>query len=416
MKNNRLGCWSGTSVLIMFATLLFIAGYTYLHGGLLYNPGSLNAQNGQTLGGVTSHAGTGGECKACHTAPWERAKMAERCLDCHSETAKQMQDSASLHGQMLQNSPDLTCRQCHPEHRGANASLTEMDEATFPHDAMGYSLSGHRLTATHQPFACQDCHEDDLSTFNIKTCQDCHANLDAPFTLKHSAEYGEACLACHDGVDRFGKNFSHDAKFALTGGHNGLTCVQCHSTARTADDFKTAPSDCYACHREDDPHLAAYGTDCASCHQPSAWSEVTFDHSRSNFPLTGKHANLTCEQCHINSQFAGLPTTCVSCHAEPAYHAGAFGTDCAACHTTTAWTPASFNGQHTFPLDHGEGGNVSCVTCHPNSFTAYTCYGCHEHSETKISAKHIKEGISDFQNCMECHPNGNKHEGKYDDD
>jgi hypothetical protein len=118
-----------------------------------------------------------------------------------------------------------------------------------------------------------------------------------------------------------------------------------------------------------------------------------------------------CEKCHVNNIFKGTPMACVSCHAEPSEHAGQFGTDCVACHTTTAWTPAQFNGQHTFPLNHGEGGTVSCATCHPSSYSTYTCYGCHEHTESNIRSKHLEEGISNFQNCMECHADGREHEG-----
>jgi hypothetical protein len=56
------------------------------------------------------------------------------------------------------------------------------------------------------------------------------------------------------------------------------------------------------------------------------------------------------------------------------------------------------------------------VTCHPNALTAYTCYGCHEHDPQKIRAKHLKKGISDFANCIACHPTGQEHEGGGDDD
>ena len=118
---------------------------------------------------------------------------------------------------------------------------------------------------------------------------------------------------------------------------------------------------------------------------------------------------VACEDCHVNGQFQGLRTACVACHAEPASHAGQFGTDCAACHRTTAWTPAEFNGRHSFPLDHG--GGATCATCHPSSFTVYTCYGCHEHSESEVRSEHMEEGIGNFENCMECHPTGEEHEG-----
>ena len=45
-----------------------------------------------------------------------------------------------------------------------------------------------------------------------------------------------------------------------------------------------------------------------------------------------------------------------------------------------------------------------CETCHKNNdYSRYTCYGCHEHSQAKIRAEHVEEGIRDFENCVECH-------------
>ena len=78
--SSRLGCLTGTGIIAVVITALVIAGYAYAKGGLLYNPGPLNAQSGEMLGGVRSHAEIAGDCKACHTAPWESAKMAARLL------------------------------------------------------------------------------------------------------------------------------------------------------------------------------------------------------------------------------------------------------------------------------------------------------------------------------------------------
>lgn len=269
MRNNRLGCLSGTGILAAVVAALTIAGYAYARGGLMYNPGPLNAQSGEMLGGVTSHAETGGECEACHVAPWGSQTMADRCVVCHTSIAEDMRNVATMHGTLTHNDPTLGCWHCHPEHRGTEAGLTWMDDAAFPHEAVG-------------------------------------------------------------------------------------------------------------------------------------------------FPLTGAHAEVACEKCHIDGQFQGLNAACATCHAEPDSHAGQFGTDCAACHSTVAWTPAEFNGQHTFPLDHG--GRSTCATCHPTSFTTYTCYGCHEHKEARVRSEHLEEGISNFENCVECHPTGREHEGGEDHD
>ena len=407
MRSHRLGCLSGTGIFAALVTILVIAGYAYARGGLMYSPGPLSTQGTETLGGVTSHAETGGECNACHVAPWESATMADRCTACHTEIAEQMRDVATIHGTLLHNDPGLGCRHCHPEHRGADAALTLMDDATFPHEVLGFSLNGHQFTAEREPFTCNDCHYGDVATFNLETCDTCHRQTDLGFMTAHTLSFGSTCLDCHDGVDRLGKNFDHNVfSFKLTGKHVGVACVQCHINARSFGDFPVTSQDCYSCHHNDEPHEGRFGLDCAACHTADGWSPATFDHNLSNFPLTGAHVDVTCENCHVDGQFQGLSTACIACHAEPAFHAGQFGTDCAACHTTTAWTPAEFNGQHTFPLNHGDG--ASCATCHPAGFTTYTCYSCHEHDEGEVREEHLDEGINNFQNCMECHPNGEK--------
>jgi Cytochrome c3 len=175
MQNRRLGCLSGLGILATLITALVIAGYAYARGGLMYNPGPLSTQGDQTLGGVTSHAETGRECEACHVAPWESATMADRCTACHTAIGDQMRDVATVHGTLMHNDPSLGCRHCHPEHRGPNATLTEMDNTTFPHEVVGFSLNGHQLTATREPFQCDDCHQGDVTTFVLDTCNTCHA-------------------------------------------------------------------------------------------------------------------------------------------------------------------------------------------------------------------------------------------------
>jgi hypothetical protein len=53
------------------------------------------------------------------------------------------------------------------------------------------------------------------------------------------------------------------------------------------------------------------------------------------------------------------------------------------------------------------------VTCHVrNDYSRYTCYGCHEHTPDNIRRKHVEEGIRQFDNCVECHRSGNKHDIK----
>lgn len=284
---------------------------------------------------------------------------------------------------------------------------------SFPHDAVGYSLAGHGALADGAPFACQDCHTESLARFDVATCDDCHRQDDPAAMQAHVADFGKDCLGCHDGIDSYSRaNFDHGLlAFPLTGSHVDAACSGCHVAARSIADLQAAPTDCVACHREDDAHDGQFGQDCAACHNSAAWQDATFDHGQTAFPLDGSHVEVACTQCHVDRVFQGTPTDCVACHVEPAFHLAAFGaTACSDCHTTTAWQPARFDWPHTFPLDHGESGVVACQTCHPIQVQAYTCYGCHEHEPAEIEREHVEEGIRDFQNCTECHPTGQEHE------
>ena len=413
----------------------------------------------------------------------------------------------------------------------------------FPHDRLKFTLAAHQKMSNGQPFTCADCHGDNVAEFDRAKCETCHREYQADFVTKHVADFGNDCLACHDGADRFSRFDHNRLPFALSGEHSQIACGQCHTQARAVADFKSAsaqlrrlpperrrpqrrvrdglrasattrtdwkdakfdhnlaafklvgkhqtvecaqchvnnvfkgtPQNCAACHQKDDPHKArsgrtarsatirrigrtrssitiwrrsnwwastrrssarsatsttcskarrrlarpairrtirikgAFGTDCAQCHNPSDWKDAKFDHNLAAFKLTGAHVNVPCAKCHINGVFKGTPQTCVSCHAEPQQHLGAFGTDCAQCHTTQTWQGATFD--HVFPLNHGGGGNIACQTCHTTTnFKEYTCYGCHDHDPARIQARHLDEGISDFQDCVRCHARGQREGG-----
>ena len=53
------------------------------------------------------------------------------------------------------------------------------------------------------------------------------------------------------------------------------------------------------------------------------------------------------------------------------------------------------------------------MTCHvDDNYNQYTCYGCHEHSRSKIREEHVEEGILDYEACVECHRSGDKEEAE----
>jgi len=357
-----------------------------------------------------------------------------------------------------------------------------VDSEHFPHATTGYSLQGHQETAEGSSFTCEECHGSDLSAFDPAQCASCHRDLDAAFLRDHNEAFGTDCLACHDGIDTYGQQFDHDQlAFPLLGQHAAIPCVDCHSEAlslaalqstprdcytchqaddahqgqfgtdcaacHTPDDWQQAtfdhaqtafpllgrhadiacqdchvnslyqgtPQDCYACHQADDAHDGQYGTDCAACHTPDDWQQATFDHAQTAFPLLGQHAGIACQDCHVDGLYQGTPQDCHACHEDPVFHLGLFGQDCAECHSAEGWMPAQYGRTHIFPISHGERGPNSCRTCHPNDLQTYDCYGCHEHEPAEIEREHREEGITDFEDCVDCHATGEEDEGEEGD-
>lgn len=103
------------------------------------------------------------------------------------------------------------------------------------------------------------------------------------------------------------------------------------------------------------------------------------------------------------------PHRCIACHEEPKVHLGRFGFNCARCHSSAAWTPALLI-KHTFLLDHGGEGQVTCETCHTENYYEHTCYECHDHDPNEMESFHVDEGLPDYADCISCHPTGEKGE------
>lgn len=193
---------------------------------------------------------------------------------------------------------------------------------------------------------------------------------------------------------------------------------------------KLLEGDCFACHA---PFTGASSTRCTSCHKPADIGRLTTTGAVLTKPATKAafHQELNshdCVACH--SDHAGVKRfararsfdhtllkkatrdQCQSCHKTPtdALHKQITG-NCLQCHTQEQWTPATFDHIKHFVLDRDH--NTSCVTCHVrNDYSRFTCYGCHEHTPDNIRREHIKEGISKFDDCVECHRSANEHDIK----
>ncbi len=291
-------------------------------------------------------------------------------------------------------------------------------------------------------------------------CLSCHT----PFRGVTSVE----CVSCHKPDEISVKNVAGallPKKSTKVLFHQELaasSCIECHTDHKGLDVKKTvksfrhaslAPSlrqDCISCHKEqkpaDDLHRYAQGS-CAECHRTTKWKPATFDHKnligasgrecikchRSDRPNDELHQSVAasgCADCHRTTKWkpatfdhknltAASGKACINCHKSERPNDSmhrASDASCGTCHATSRWKPATFDHNRYFRLDSDH--RASCKTCHPDpgNYKTYTCYNCHEHTQSKMAAVHREEGISNYQNCMKCHRSGSKEGGRREDD
>ena len=350
-----------------------------------------------------AHAGTlGTQCAICHSpSGWKPSTFN------HSSSAFQLTGKhasvlcASCHINGVFKGTPMDCASCHTKndpHAGKLGTQCAQCHTTsgWTPSTFDHKNSSFQLTGKHTAVTCAQCHKDKFFVGTPATCVSCHGSSDP-----HAGALGAQCETCHTTAGWKPTTFNHaNSIFKLTGAHTTVLCASCHADLK----FKGTPTTCYACHAANDHHGGKYGTNCAACHSTTAWKPATFNHNLSAFPLTGAHINVVCANCHINSVFVGTPKDCYSCHKTKDVHVGKAGTNCATCHTTTAWKPSTF--KHTFPLTHGLNPIVACVTCHPSTTSAYTCFSCHEHTISNMASKHIDVRNYSSTTCADCHATG----------
>lgn len=291
-------------------------------------------------------------CNSCHEMnfnykSWQSSTHGTKavCLDCHS--------GAGLRGLIDNNI------------RGA--------EQFVAHFSGNYEIPvriKHRVTNDQ----CLACHPEtrDLPDDTVDAkhslhmdknilCVDCHNHL------VHN-QSGQARVMTLDQCDTCHKKHSG---FELTGVHAGLNCKECHRD----DNYTDTDRKCEFCHKVPANHSVEIANNCEMCHNLTGWKPANFDHSK--FPLTEKHQHLSCDTCHADGTYEGIPSMCVDCHEPPSNHAG-MDTDCVQCHSIRAFKPANF--RHRYIGEHigaGTEHRLSCIRCHPVRFTQATCTGCH---------------------------------------
>ncbi len=272
-----------------------------------------------------------------------------------------------------------------------------------PLDAM---VMPGKLIMGHAPLEkeCRYCHVPFNKSAQTGLCLDCHDHHNVADDIAKGRGYHgrikkQPCKVCH--TDHAGrstditplnvKTFDHQlTDYPLRGAHADVKvkCASCHNPNRK---YRDAPSACYACHKDDDAHKGKLGQKCVSCHSEDTWKKARFDHSRTKFPLDGKHLSTKCAACHTNERYRGTPRNCYSCHRRDDNtkgHKGRFGVRCESCHNAERWTLSLFDHDKTthFPLT-GKHRFAKCTTCHTGTLyqekLKTTCYACHKSDDDK---------------------------------
>ncbi len=197
------------------------------------------------------------------------------------------------------------------------------------------------------------------------------------------------CSVCHTPTGwkpaKARMDFDHDREtsFVLVGRHREAACTGCHIGARF-DEPKVSSNDCATCHV--DVHLGNLSDNCAECHSTVSFTDVPglSVHSRTGFPLTGAHVQLSCESCHIDDRggaFTALDSDCFACHeadyhstASPDHAALGFSRNCEGCHATLAWGGGLWDAGGGEPFDHAAvSGGFDLIGAH----AAARCESCH---------------------------------------
>ncbi len=385
---------------------LLLAG---VRGGAQISPGPL-ARAHQGLSGDTN-------CIKCHEVSTRAPSF--KCLECHREIAGEIQQNKGLHATFPRSGPTgAACVKCHSDHNGVDFQMIHWNPTPqgFNHAATGYVLEGK-----HAGVSCRNCHSMQHIALPARAlltskdlnhtwmglspiCATCHQDA-------HQGRFGTDCASCHSTTDWKAATinkagFDHSkTPYPLTGEHRYVKCESCHTPGT---DGKTIYAglpfaSCSDCHR--DPHKGAFKQGCDSCHTTLTWKKSrfteTFDHSKTGYPLLGKHLEVPCLSCHQNGDFkTPIPhDRCADCH-KPDPHGGQFakradGGRCESCHTVQGWSPSTFS-----VADHAKTGfplvaphaTVMCASCHVPAGAA-----------TKFKIK--------FAACVDCHQD--EHKGQF---
>ena len=368
----------------------------------------------------------GTDCRQCHSEesfnslarigrfdhsrtnfPLKGAHARVGCADCHNlkvgltalfqdQLGIETNNCIACHKDVHDNKFGSNCAECHNE-----KSFFNVDTEGFDHNLTDFVLKGQ-----HQTVDCRECHTDNLTDpLAHNTCAACHTDYhEGEFTTNGT---GPDCAACHTEKSFRESLYTieqhNQSKFALDGAHLATPCFACHLKEEKWT-FRNIGERCVDCH--EDVHAGYISAefypnqDCQQCHVTDDWVENRFDHNQTAFALAGRHAAITCMECHGvdeatgEHQYAGFvdtPAECAACHED--VHNNQFvengTTDCSRCHGFADWTVADFDHDNTdFKLE-GAHASVDCKECHlpypaddgrtiiQYKFNSFECVDCH---------------------------------------
>ena len=339
-------------------------------------------------------------CADCHLNN-QFAGLPGTCFTCHQTDFNKTTNPNHVAGLL-----DHRCESCH--------TTTAWQPSSFDHSTTKFALTG-----AHAAVTCQTCHTNGNYQLVYTNCYQCHStDFQSTKNPNHvTSGFSQVCQTCHNTSAWNPATFDHaTTRFPLTGAHVATACATCH----TNNNYQLVYSNCYQCHSTDfqgatNPNHVSGGFSqvCETCHSTAAWQPATFNHSTTKFPLTGLHITTACQSCHTNGNYTLSYSGCYTCHTteynnttNPNHRTAGYPTTCETCHTTTAWTGATFN--HTwFPTSHGNARGV-CATCHTNpaDFKVFQCTVCHTQSQMDPKHTGVRNYVFNSANCYSCHPRG----------
>lgn len=288
------------------------------------------------------------DCAMCHNENSFTELNADIEFD-HSLTDFELEglhasvDCASCHGDSYTDEIDFSyCRNCHEDfhmgqfvlENGLVEDCSGCHSVFEPFSFTSFGIEDHAradfpLDGAHVATPCFACHLDEASeewTFRDigQQCVDCHEDIhDSYISEKYYPQ--QNCLICHNTDSWISVSFEHElTAWPLENSHEQLNCRQCHfieSNGEFRQSFSNLSTNCFACH--ENVHGKQFEldgiTDCARCHSTEGWSPELFDHSNTDFPLVGKHAELECSECHTRIDdeitiFEIERFECIDCH------------------------------------------------------------------------------------------------------